>query len=110
MNEFTGSYSDFQQQISQTAACLVYCSTADCSVCIVLKPKIEELIKLEFPRIKPIFLSLNQYPEIAGQYRIFTAPSILVFFNGQEFMRKSRAFGVEELKRELSRPYQLLFF
>lgn len=109
MNEFAGSYDDFQQQINELPACLVYCSTNDCGVCTVLKPKIEELLIQEFPQLKPIFLSLNQYPEIAGQYRIFAAPTILVFFNGQEFTRKSRAFGIDELKKELSRPYRLLF-
>lgn len=109
MTDFTGTDDDFRRLINELPACLVYCSTNNCSVCTALKPKIDELIRNEFPQIKLISLLLNQYPEIAGQYHVFAAPTILVFFNGQEFIRKTRSFGVNELKSELLRPYQLLF-
>ena len=32
-----------------------------------------------------------------------------IFIDGKEFIRKSRNFGIEELKNELNRPYNLMF-
>jgi hypothetical protein len=48
-------------------------------------------------------------PEVAAQNRVFAAPTIVVFFAGRETIRKSRAFGIDELKAEISRPYSLMF-
>lgn len=88
---------------------LAYFSTVECGVCKVLKPKVEEMIFREFPEIKLVYVEINQSPEIAAQNRIFTVPVVLVYFEGREFFRKSRNFGVDELRNELIRPYSLLF-
>ncbi len=88
---------------------LAYFSTVECGVCKVLKPKVEEMISREFPEIKLVYVEINQSPEIAAQNRIFTVPVVLVYFEGREFFRKSRNFGVDELRNELIRPYSLLF-
>jgi hypothetical protein len=36
-------------------------------------------------------------------------PTILVFIEGKEFIRKSRNIGIEELGDLIARPYTLLF-
>jgi len=59
--------------------------------------------------MKLIFIDSDKLPELAAQNRVFTAPTVIVFFAGRETIRKSRAFGVDELKSEIERPYSLLF-
>ena len=88
---------------------LGYFSTDTCNVCKVLKPKVAELIENEFPEIKLVYIKSDVFPEIAAQFQVFVAPTILVFFEGKEFIRRSRNIGIDELRREISRPYSILF-
>lgn len=100
---------DFEQALAKNDAVLAYFSTEVCSVCKALKPKVAELIANEFPKMKMISVESDKLPILAAQNRVFTAPTVVIFFAGRETIRKSRAFGVDELKSEIHRPYTLLF-
>lgn len=93
----------------EQAAVLVYFSTDACSVCKVLKPKLEEMVRMEFPEMHLINVSSDVLPEIAAKNNVFTAPVIVVFFDGRETIRKSRSISIVELQREISRYYSMLF-
>lgn len=99
-------YDDF---VKGNSASLVYISTPACSVCKVLKPKIVELIKLKFPKIKMGYVDSQKLPEVAAQNRIFSVPTIIIYFDGKEFIRKSRNIGLAEFCIELERPYKMFF-
>jgi thioredoxin 1 len=99
----------FEQTLAENDAVLAYFSTEICSVCKVLKPKVAEMIAKEFPKIKMVFVESDKLPELAAQNRVFAAPTIIVFFAGRETIRKSRAFGVDELAKEIQRPYSVIF-
>jgi len=103
------SLAEFNQKISELPGALFYFSHEKCNVCKVLKPKIHDLFKSEFQKIHMFYCDTVLYPEIAGQNSIFTVPTILVFFDGKEFLRKSRNIGIDELKMELVRPYTIFF-
>ncbi len=103
------SIQEFEQILAGHEAVLIYFSTENCSVCTVLKPKISEMISEEFPKMKMFFAESDQLPELAAHNRIFTAPTVVVFFAGRETIRKSRAFGIDELKNEIQRPYSWMF-
>ncbi|MFW5821968.1 MAG: thioredoxin family protein, partial [Tangfeifania sp.] len=89
-------------------ALLAYFSTDACNVCKVLKPKVDELVQNEFPKLKTVYVKSDVLPDIAGQHQVFTAPTILVFFDGRETIRKSRNIGLDELRREIGRPYSMI--
>lgn len=99
----------FDLFLSENDAVLAYFSTEICSVCKVLKPKVAEMVVESFPKMKMIFIESDKLPELAAQNRVFAAPTIVVFFAGRETIRKSRAFGIDELKSEIKRPYSLFF-
>lgn len=103
------SYDEFLSFIEKETAVLAYFSTNACSVCKVLKPKVEELLQAEFPNIKLLYIQSDKQPEVAAQNRVFAAPTLLVFFDGREHIRKSRNIGISELQQEISRPYSMLF-
>jgi thioredoxin-like negative regulator of GroEL len=103
------SIQEFTKVLDENDAVLAYFSTEICSVCKVLKPKIAEMIAESFPKMKMVFVESDKLPELAARNRVFTAPTIIVFFASRETIRKSRAFGVDELKSEIERPYSLLF-
>jgi len=103
------SYKEFLRLKEEETALLGYFSTDTCNVCKVLKPKVEELISNEFPKVKLAYIKSDELPETAAQNRVFAAPTILVFFDGRETIRKSRSIGIDELRREMGRPYSMLF-
>ena len=103
------SYEEFLKLQEREPALLGYFSTDACNVCKVLKPKVAELIQNEFPRIKLAYIKSDKLPETAAQNRVFAAPTILIFFDGREYIRKSRSIGIDELRREIDRPYSMIF-
>lgn len=103
------SMEEFNRLKQEEPALLGYFSTDACNVCKVLKPKLAELIQEEFPKVKLAYVKSDVLPDVAGQHRVFAAPSILVFFDGRETIRKSRNIGIDELRREINRPYSMIF-
>ncbi len=90
-------------------ASLLYFSSLSCNVCKVLKPKVAEMINEDFPKIRLYYIDIEMSPALSGQHSIFSIPAILIFFDGKEFFRKSRNINLADLRKEIERPYYLLF-
>jgi len=103
------NFEDFNKFADSELACLFYFSHDECNVCKVLKPKIQIFIETEYPQIKLFYIDTKIYPQIAAQNSIFVNPTIIIFFNGNEFYRKSRNIGISELSKLIERPYNLMF-
>ena len=103
------SIEEFSKVLDENEAVLAYFSTEACSVCKMLKPKVSQMVTECFPQMKAVNIDLDKLPELVAQICIFTAPTVVVFFDGRETIRKSRAFGLDELKSEIQRTYSLLF-
>lgn len=88
---------------------LIYFSTLKCSLSEALEPKIFDLIQSNFPKMVFYFVDINKFPELAAHFSVFVEPSLLVFFEGKESIRKSRAIGIEELSSSIARLYKLIF-
>ena len=103
------SLDEFLMLKEEQAAMLAYFSTDACSVCKVLKPKVEEMVTAVFPKMQLVYIKSDVLPDVAAQNSVFTAPTILVFFDGRETIRKSRSFSVDELQNEIGRYYSMMF-
>lgn len=103
------SLAHFEELIEKEDAVLFYFSHEKCNVCKVLKPKIADLLQADFPKVKMFYSDTVNLPEVAGQNRVFTVPTVIVFFAGREYIRKSRSIGIGELGNELTRPYEMMF-
>lgn len=103
------SFNEFIKMKENEPALLGYFSTNACNVCKVLKPKVVELLQTQFPKMKMVYIKSDVLPEVAAQYQVFAAPTILVFFEGREYIRRSRNIGIGELQREIERPYSMMF-
>jgi thioredoxin 1 len=103
------SLEEFNRLKQEELVLLGYFSTEACNVCKVLKPKVAELIQEEFPKVKLSYVKSDVLPDVAGQHQVFAAPTILIFFDGRETIRKSRNIGIDELRREIDRPYSMIF-
>jgi len=94
--------------IELEAAVAVYFSAPNCGVCHALRPKVETMLDEHFPLIKFVHVEIDKSPDISGVYGVFSAPTLLIFFEGKEFLRKVRLMGIQELQEKISRPYDLL--
>ena len=109
MIENINTLEEFHNTLQNNQAVLVYFSHEKCNVCKVLKPKILDMLTENFPKIKMYYSDTELFPKIAAQNSIFTVPTIIIYFDNKEFIRKSRNIGVSELIKELERPYNLMF-
>ena len=98
---------DIDEYISTGEPVLIYFSGENCSVCKVLKPKIEEEISKNFPKMKFLEVKADLYKEIASNFSVFSIPTMLVFFDSKEFFRRGRNISVSQFVNELKRPYTL---
>lgn len=109
MIETLSNIHEFQKIISEHKAVLIYFSHDNCNVCKVLKPKIDELFSNHFEEFKLYYANTVNDPQTAAQNSVFTVPTVIIFLEGKEFLRKSRNISIQVLKDEVERTYQILF-
>jgi thioredoxin-like negative regulator of GroEL len=100
---------ELQHKIDSEKGVLLYFSSDSCSVCKVLRPKVAKLLHDQFPLMVSHYVDTEMSPVISGQFRVFTIPTIILFFEGKEHLRYSRNIGMHQLEESLSRPYDLVF-
>ncbi len=98
---------EIEDKISTGEPVLIYFSGENCSVCKVLKPKIEKEISKNLPKMKIYEIKADLYKEITSKFSVFSIPTILVFFDSKEFARVGRNISVSRFVEELKRPYTL---
>ena len=103
------SLENILDEIQKNPAVIVYFSAPHCSVCKVIKPKLLHLLDYKFPKFELLYVNIEDSALVAGQFRIFSIPTLLVYFEGKEFYRLSRNISLEELGTTIERPYTLLF-
>ena len=100
---------ELQDLIAGEKGVLLYFSSDSCSVCKVLKPKVAELLSKQFPLMVSRYVDTEKSPVITGQFRVFTIPTILIFFEGKEQVRYSRNISMHQLEEAISRPYSMVY-
>lgn len=109
MNQTIISLDNFNQVIREKDAVIMYFSNNVCGACDVLEDKLNELLAKDYPKMEMYTVSTVTNPEIAGQNRIFAAPTILIFFTGREQARFTRSVGMSQIVDVIDRPYQMIF-
>ena len=99
---------DIEKIIKENPAVMLYFSAPTCNVCHALKPKLLEAIEGNFKEFKIVSIDTSIEQEIAAHYSVFAIPTVLVFLDGREFLRKSRHMSVDEVVREIERPYNIM--
>ncbi len=98
-----------QNEIKQNAAILLYFYSDRCAPCVSLRPKVQELITEDFPKMTAIFIDSEAHPEITAHFSVFANPTLLVFFENREFQRWSKFVAITQIAEAIERPYNLIF-
>ncbi|PCI35508.1 MAG: thiol reductase thioredoxin [Flavobacteriaceae bacterium] len=100
---------EYEQIISQQEAVLFYYSSISCGVAEALEPKVRRLIQEKFPKINYHLINLPFSKKICAAHSVFVEPTILVYFNGKESIRKSRNISTLDLEKSIARLYKIFF-
>ena len=99
---------ELQNRINIGDPVLVYFSGENCSVCKVLKPKIEEEVKKAFSKFELFEVKTDFDKELTAHFMIFSIPATLIFFDSKEFKRYGRNMSVPLFIEEIKRHYDLM--
>lgn len=94
--------------IQENLAVMVYFSAPTCNVCHALKPKLIEALDDNFEEFKIESVDISIDENIAPHFGVFAIPTVLVFLDGKEFLRKSRHMSINEVIQDIKRPYEIM--
>jgi len=94
---------------ASSKAILVYFFSDHCAPCQSLRPKVDALLKEEFPQMKLMLIDSEKHPEVTAHFQVFANPTLLVYFEGHEHYRLSKYVSIPQLETAVERPYSLLF-
>jgi thioredoxin-like negative regulator of GroEL len=97
-----------EKTIQENMAVMLYFSAPTCNVCHALKPKLLDAITSNFKEFRIISIDVSVKQETAAHFNVFAIPTVLIFLDGREFIRKSRHMSVDEVVREIERPYSIM--
>lgn len=100
---------DIQSLITDKTAVLLYFYNDTCAPCLILRPKVQEMVKADFPRLDFRLINAEQFPATSAEYGVFASPTLLVFFEGKEYIRESKNISISELRDKIERIYNMVF-
>ena len=101
--------SSFISKIKLSNGIVVYFKNELCPPCKVLRSKVEQLISIHFPKMDFVLVDTAEEPLLSNEFRVFSNPTILVFFEGKEYIRKSKNVSIIQLETEIKRLYQMVY-
>ena len=99
---------EIKKNIDTKDGVMLYFWGDNCNVCDVLKPKISSAFKKHFPDIEQIYIDAKNEINIAAAFNVFSIPTTIVFLSGKEFAREGRAMSVDNLVKQIKRPYEIM--
>ena len=99
---------NIEKTIKENIAVMVYFSAPTCNVCHALKPKLLEELDKNFSEFKVESVDISVEEDIAPHFDVYAIPTVLIFLDGKEFVRKSRHMSVVEVMEEIRRPYEIM--
>ena len=94
--------------IKENIAVMVYFSAPTCNVCHALKPKLLEALETNFKDFQVESVDISVEEDVAPHFGVLAIPTVLIFLDGKEFLRKSRHMSVGEVIAEIKRPYEIM--
>lgn len=99
------SLDEIYKFIAENDLAFLYFTTPNCSVCQGLKPLIAEMLQ-QYPEIKTAQIDASQVREAAGQFSVFTAPVLILFVYGKEYIREARIVHTAQLNERIAKIYE----
>lgn len=89
-----------EQTISNHRLYLFYIKAPDCGVCNVMLDKVRSIVD-KHPQLEAFYTDITEEPLIAGQFLVYSGPTVLLILDGKEVYRASRFIDVAVLERKI---------
>lgn len=109
MDNELNTLSQIQDAIANDGGLIAYFYSDNCAPCISLRPKVKELLAKEYPKMNLYFINSEKFPKISAEFGIFSNPTLLVYFDRKEYLRKSKYISISELSQGIERLYNMMF-
>ncbi|MBI2641269.1 thioredoxin [Candidatus Roizmanbacteria bacterium] len=97
------SQNNFQQEVlEQKGVVFVDFHASWCAPCRVTEPIVDELSE-EFKDVKFVKVDVDQNPQLAQQYQVFSIPTFLIFKDGKVANQLIGAMGKENFVAEIKK-------
>ena len=97
---------DIKQTIADNRLCLFYIKAPDCGVCNVMLDKVVRLAD-QFPSLTSFYTDITEEPLIAGQFLVYSGPTVLLLLDGKEVYRGAQFIDLEEFDYNIKRFLEL---
>ncbi|HJE03935.1 hypothetical protein AAX26_00501 [Aliarcobacter thereius] len=101
------SLEDIKKSLEDNRVVLLYFGAKNCSVCEVLRPKIEDSLKDNFEKIEALFI--ENLVEINVEFGVFSNPTIILLIDKKEFKRYGRNISLNIFNSEIKRLYDMVY-
>lgn len=106
--ETLNSIINIDEIINSEDIVLGYFTADDCNICKDLFPKIEKLME-KFPDAKSFRAETDKMPSLVSKFNFYIIPTVIVFIQGKESIKKSRTISILELEEQISRYYNMIY-
>ena len=106
---FAQSLEEAKKQLAKQEAVLVFFSDESCNVGDAISPKLQNLLKENFPKMNFLEINVQMLPEARGHFNVFVIPTVLGYFDSQETIREARHISIPVLGGKIERIYNILF-
>ncbi|MBO7418589.1 MAG: thioredoxin family protein [Bacteroidaceae bacterium] len=97
---------DIEQTLAVRRLCFFYIKAPDCGVCNVVLDKVEAMVT-RFPSLCSFYTDITEEPLIAGQFLVYSGPTVLLMLDGKEVYRASGFINLEELEHKIKQYIEL---
>ena len=98
---------EIEQTLTDNRLCLFYIKAPDCGVCNVMLDKVGKLAD-SHPSLCSFYTDITEEPLIAGQFLVYSGPTVLLMLDRKEFYRGSGFINLEELEHRIKQCIEYL--
>lgn len=100
MMEHLTHIQDIEQKLMENRFCLFYIKAPDCGVCRVMLDKVTRMTD-KYPQLCAFYTDITEEPLIAGQFLVYSDPTVLLFMEGKEMYRSSQFIDLQILEQKI---------
>ena len=100
--ELFNDIKSLKEIVDSETFCLLYIQTPDCGLCSIMLDKIDAVAQ-HYDNLRSARVELLVVPEVAGEFLVATAPTVLVFSHGKEVYRAGTFIDTLELEQVLEK-------
>lgn len=98
---------DIDKLIAENKAVILQFGTSTCTPCVAIKAKLDKW-GTEHSSIIMRYISVEEYPEVAAQRDVLSAPTVRLYVEGKLLLEKSGYFSLEEFLNQTERYLSIL--